>query len=764
MAYIKERESTHIYHVNRMSKEEMDLMVGRCIHEQPAYCAAVCPFKLDTKRLLQLAASGDFKKALAVYEKITPFPILLSSGCEAPCEGKCKLCSLGDGISIREVEKAVARFGEKGKRSSVFRMRKKKKAVIFGSGLFPLFLAGELEKKMYPTTICCRENSCLEYVCAAAPFLSEKDQKEEAARLKSMDLSFVFGFELTKENISGKAGEYDLVCASEEIAGLLYPGEEADPNIMAIEERRFITGKTDGVMLSALAAKKAAMSADRYAQNLSAYNNRTDEGIADTKLYTDVSEVVPVPRVFCGPEGYTKEEAIKEASRCIQCHCDACMKSCAYLAEYKKYPGLLGREIFNNTQIIMGDHPMNRPMNSCALCGQCTVVCPNGFDMSAICKSARENMVSTDKMPLATHEFALMDMIFSNTEAFFCRPQPGYETCRYVFFPGCQAGAIAPAVVEAAYKDLMQRLDGGVALMLGCCGAISDWAGRYEMTKEHRSFLKNELAKLGDPVIITGCPTCTGQLKEAGENTVIGIWEILEQIGIPSEAKGFEMPVAIHDACGARGDETTQKQIRKLLSSAGCETVEVKDSKDKAGCCGYGGLTAYANRDVAKKMTEKCLEKTEAPYVTYCFACRDRFAREGRTSRHLLEFLYSAEASETPDLSEKRYNRLMLVQQMRNNIWNEEAFMETKEFSVTYTEEVIEMMDQRMILKSDVEQVLQDYRETQEAILDGETGQLLARSRIGNVTFWVRFVETEGGYQVFRAYSHRMNIEKRAGQ
>ena len=31
------------------------------------------------------------------------------------------------------------------------------------------------------------------------------------------------------------------------------------------------------------------------------------------------------------------------------------------------------------------------------------------------------------------------------------------------------------------------------------------------------------------------------------------------------------------------------------------------------------------------------------------------------------------------------------------------------------------------------------------------------------MTFWVRFVETEEGYLVRRAYSHRMNIMKRVG-
>ena len=37
MTYIQERGSTHVYHVNRMSKEEMDHMISLCVHEQPAY-------------------------------------------------------------------------------------------------------------------------------------------------------------------------------------------------------------------------------------------------------------------------------------------------------------------------------------------------------------------------------------------------------------------------------------------------------------------------------------------------------------------------------------------------------------------------------------------------------------------------------------------------------------------------------------------------------------------------------------------------------
>ena len=763
MTYIQERGSTHVYHVNRMSKEEMDHMISLCVHDQPAYCVAACPFKVDTKEMLFYAAKGNFKKALAIYEKITPFPMILCDGCTAPCEEKCKLCEIGDGVSIREVERAIVRYGESGKRSSVFRIRKKKKAVIFGSGLFPLFLAGELERKMYPTTIYCQEENYEEYIAAAA-HLSESDCRNEAKRLKSMDLVFEFGCSLDPVFIREKMELADVVCASEEIAQKLAPQEEADIEIMLREQARIVSGSTQSVMDAAFSAKRAALTVDLLVQNLSPYSNRGSEGAVTTRLYTNIEGIKGSERIPCGAEGYSKEEAVEEAKRCIQCHCDECIKSCVYLSEYKKHPGLLAREIYNNTQIIMGDHPMNKAMNSCSLCGQCTVTCPNGFDMSQVCRSARENMVSTDKMPLAPHEFALMDMLFSNSEAFLCKPQPGFDICRYVFFPGCQAGAIAPDVVMDVYEDLCRRVEGGVALILGCCGAISEWAGRYEMTEKVNEQLKQELAKLGEPAIIAGCPSCMKQLKESTGAVVTGVWEILKEIGLPETARGLEVPVAIHDACGARGDVHTQDTIRELLTEMGCTVENTEYSRDLSPCCGYGGLTAYANKDMAAKMAAKCLERSDAPYVTYCMACRDRFVREGRESRHILELLYGDHACSMPDISEKRYNRLMLKEKLLKNIWNEELMMEKKDYTVTYTEDAIRMMDERMILKSDVERVLADYRESQEAVLDEETKELVARSRLGNVTFWVRFIETEEGYLVRRAYSHRMNIMKRVGQ
>ena len=753
---IEERASTHVYRQKRMfTKEELEAREHLCVHEQPPYCNAACPLKLDAKAMTAAVAAGDFDRARALYEKITPFPHILCAACEAPCEKKCKLWEAGEGISLRALETAALRYGAPTKKRGLLR-KKAKKAAVFGADLFSLFLAGELSRKMYPVTIFCREENCEDLLRACAPELAEEVLASSVQALKGMDIAFHWGVDPVG-TFREHAAEFDLLCAGFDTAEALFPGLTVDEAVMVCREQKLITGKTEGVLGAAFGAKKAALSADRLAQNLDPANTRGEEGSVETRLYTSLEGVEPSKRIAC----VDKESAVAEAGRCIQCRCEECVKGCAYLQHYQKFPRILTREIYNNVSIIMGDHMMNKPINACSLCGQCSVLCPNGYDMAEVCHMARQNMVTTGKMPLAPHEFALMDMVFSNDEAFLCRPQPGYEHCKYVFFPGCQATAIAPATVRAAYRDLCSRLDGGVALMLGCCGAICDWAGRYEMYDDTVKFLDDQLASLGNPVVIAGCPTCKKELSVHEGLEIQGIWEILETIGLPEQAKRLNKPIAIHDACGARGDADTQQSIRRIAESLGCQVADTPYSGDKSPCCGYGGLTQYTNREVAKEMTEKCLERSELPYLSYCMACRDRFAREGRESMHLLELVYGTAADQCPDISAKRFNRLSLKNQLLEEIWKEKVSAVDLGFTIEYTPEAESMMDDRMILKTDVIRVLQHLRETGEAIRDEESGLDLTRARLGNVTFWVKYEEIDGGYRVHRAYSHRMNIVNR---
>ena len=553
----------------------------------------------------------------------------------------------------------------------------------------------------------------------------------------------MYGCELSGEFIASEKDEYDLVCVSREAYALL-GGSGPDPVTLCDSALGVLArpGADASVIGAFYDARRAGVSADRLAQGMAPDSARGGEGPVTSTLYTDLSAVTPSRRV--AESGvYSPVEAQSEAARCIQCECTECIKGCAWLQHYGKFPRIMTREIYNNVGIIMGDHMMNGAINSCALCSQCTVTCPNGYDMAEICLSARRNMVDTGKMSLAVHEFALLDQLFSNGEAFLCRAEPGFEKCEYVFFPGCQAVAVAPEAVWRTYADLRARLGGGVAILLGCCGIISRWAGREELFNETLAQLRDALASLGNPKIITACPTCTKTLAQLGECT--GVWDILLEIGLPADAPHAVGEVTLHDACGARGDAHTQRAVRGLAGKLGCSVAEPAYSGERAPCCGYGGLAGFAKPEVAAEMTAFALEGTAGVQLTYCMGCRDRYARAGAEGAHILELVYGAAAGAPPGISEKRRNRLDVP----------------LDFRLEITGEARALMEERMVLDTDVVSVMRAYHASGEAVLENDTGLLVTRLRIGNVTFWVKFTEDADGYTVHRVYSHRMTIETR---
>ena len=87
--------STRAYRTKQLyTKEELERREALCVHEQPAFCSAACPLKLDAREFARLCAEGDFTAARAMLERITPFPIILACGCGAPCSSACRLGEL----------------------------------------------------------------------------------------------------------------------------------------------------------------------------------------------------------------------------------------------------------------------------------------------------------------------------------------------------------------------------------------------------------------------------------------------------------------------------------------------------------------------------------------------------------------------------------------------------------------------------------------------------------------------------------------------
>ncbi|MBQ6427228.1 MAG: aldehyde dehydrogenase, partial [Oscillospiraceae bacterium] len=294
---IEERGSTHVYRqIKMLSEEELVLRENRCVYEQPAYCVAACPLKLDTKAFMDAAAKGQIDKALQLYEKIAPFPAVLAAGCEAPCERKCKLCELGEGVAVRDVEQAVVRFGKRPVVKGFLRMKKKQTVVLFGSGLFILFLTGELVKKNYPVTLICPQKDRESWLRAAADpaGLPEAAVLHDAGLLEKMDLTFRGEEMPDAQQIREAAETYNAVCVSPSLVRSLFPESETDEAVMYDRNLRLVTAPSAcdaGVLAAAEAAKRAALSVDRIVQKLDPSNMRGTEGAVETRLYTNLEKV-----------------------------------------------------------------------------------------------------------------------------------------------------------------------------------------------------------------------------------------------------------------------------------------------------------------------------------------------------------------------------------------------------------------------------------------------------------------------------------------
>ncbi|HCT91617.1 MAG TPA: aldehyde dehydrogenase [Lachnospiraceae bacterium] len=719
------------------SQEELHEREAVCTRDDPPGCQAACPLHIDMRAVCDCAAKGNYVKAAAVIRTVTPFLHLLAKNCGGTCVKGCKLAECGDGIALKAMERACALYGGSGKVSRFMLPKKNRKMAVAGDDLFALACLWELGKKGYEVFWYTACGSMEEILVGWG--LTEEEIRGELTAFQGLRIEKERREVLLRDDLPGFLDGKDGGCISPAAGWTALPDGFYTAEIR--ESAEWILAD----------AKHAALLAERYVQGV---HGEPEKGPVESRLFVTM-DGVEGSRALAAVDSVTKESATAEAARCIQCQCLECVKGCVYLQHYRRNPRAAIREIYNNMSIVMGNHMANGMINACDECGQCQTACPNGFDYPDVCRIAKHTMVETKKMPPSAHEFALLDQEFSNGEAFFAKAAPGYDQCRYLFFPGCQAGAVSPDTVEAAYADLRARLTGGVGLVLGCCGAISKWAAREDLSAKAMEQFVSAWERMGRPAVICACPTCKQVFSEHTDMEVVGIWDILLSLGWERRGSGT---VAVHDACSARGDARTQEGIRAFAEALGYRVEEASLSGDLSPCCGYGGLVKYANPEVSRKKAEFAAGRTKQKLLTYCMACRDQFSRAGKDTCHILELAYGVEPGPVPGLSERRANRLKLKQKLLRDVWKESFEVDTMA-AIDYAKGVEAQMETRMILKSDVAGVLKAYEASGEAVYDEETGWLSAGARFGNVTFWVKFTEDGGVYTVRGAYSHRMTVE-----
>jgi len=735
---------------------------------------------VDIASLAGEIVKGDYKNAYKVLEKRLPFAGIFAMICDHPCESSCVRDMP---IRVSDLERAAVMYGNAPKKRLVTLPKKKGSVAVVGGGVSGLSAAFELNKKGYLVTVYERSERLGGRIWDFEGGRISRELIDEQLRLvDEMDVKLEFGRKISVNALALLTNEYDAIYLGTGVWEEFLP--VVPDTFQVLNSPVFAGGRllgTNSIIESVSNGRRAALSIERYTQKISLTASREGEGSFETPMRYNTAGVAPLAANELNGGFYTKEEAASEAERCLKCRCDECVKACAHLRKFDMAPKAYARQILINDDVIMGTRYANTMINSCAMCGLCGEQCPQGIDMREIVREARASMVETGKMPPSAHDFALRDMEFCSGGSFFMVKKPPVKEggsegpeIGYMFYPGCQLPASCPEHVEKAYRYLLSHISEGVGLMLGCCGAPADWAGRREMALENVEKIRRAWEESVKPVFITACTSCMSVFERyLPEIEIVSLWEIMDEYGLPDAATGRSdgRALHIHDACGARYNGKVQDSVRQMVTNMGYKIKEFRYSREKTKCCGYGGMVFYANRDQAKDFVDDRIRESKEDMIVYCAMCKDLFANAGKRTYHILDLIF-ADDPETyalkkmPSLSDRRANRAGLKRKLLWELWNESVGNcrgessngKTGSAKLTIPQAVLGAMEERLILLEDVEDVLEYARQSGQRFFNTEDNSFLAGFRKKNVTYWARWAEKEDGAHIINVYSHRMAI------
>jgi len=726
---------------------------------------------VDVKALAEEIEKGDFVKVYKILEKKLPFPRILGRICDHPCEDVCVRESIGGAIEISQLETAAVIYGYTPPKKMLPVPKNKKKIAVIGGGLSGLTAAVDLEKKGYEVTIYEKSNKLGGQIWAYTEKVSKDIIEDEINNIEKKGIQILYNTPVDPQALQNLLLEYDAIYLG---TGTWNEDLHINPVTFQVDEISVFVGgrlatKKNSVIFSASTGRRAAISIERYLKGVSMTASRDLEGSFETPLKMNLDGIPEKEATKKSGEIYNEEEAVKEAKRCLKCQCSKCKDVCTHLQEFNIVPKNYARNINHNERIILGTHHANKKINACTQCGLCTEVCEDNVDMKKIIKETRQSMAERGKMPISAHDFALRDMEFSNSSRFFmAKKQPGKEKVEYVFYPGCQLPASHPEYISKIYKYLMAKIEEGVGLILGCCGAPARWGGRLDLLSNGAQQIKQEWEEMGRPTFILACSSCMETFTEAlPDIPFISLWEVIDKYGLPENTIMHQGKLLnLHDACATRYNNEVHESVRSIVSKIGCEIKELKYSKKLTKCCGYGGLVYYANRDQAKKFVRDRIEQTSHDLLVYCAMCKDLFVEGGKKSYHILDLLFAVDMDKValrsiPSISLRHENRMDVKRMMLQDIWEEKPNMgigQKSDLHIILSEDVTKLMEERYILVEDVEKTIENSIEKEESLFNPENKEFLAKLRIGHITYWVRYEKVGKEIMVKSAYSHRMEV------
>ena len=730
-----------------------------CFNGEPASCTFACPYHIDLRSFLKKATRGRWDSCYKDLINAVAFPYIACSICPKTCVNSCQRTLIGDApVAINDIEMACIEYAKSHSPESFSVTKKTQRIAIVGAGICGLTAAFFLSQKQFNVVV--YEKSDL----IGGSLKNHPDFTKFEDDINSKFISGRVSFERSHEicDISELDGFDAVILATGSESNTFDLTSTRDPKTFQTRlPHVFACGKLCGC--NDYEALYEGISVANLAE---AYilSGTPDFGVKEWNLsnctrFVEHTDAVSAPLTEKSGEIYTKDEAKKEAARCLQCDCTACLNICEFMRKYKKKPTKLATEVYMDSQVRppITAHSATLAVYSCNLCGKCTDACSATVDLPGLFCFSRQSRVERNDYPPAFHEFWLQSQKFFSGEAGYTF-SPDDKACEYAFFPGCQLAAADPKYVETAYEFLRENYSAGI--ISSCCGAPSYWGGDKKLLDENTDKIRTQWENMGKPKLVTACASCTKMLNMVlPEAEVVSLYTLLDAKSVNCDLSGFES-VSVFDPCAVNITPEVKASVRNI---AGRSTTAVTDYDSDGQCCGNGGHIKLADFSLYSNIVKNRAADSESPYLVYCVNCREVFKAQGKDTKHLLEAVFGFNAGKTPHLEDKRRNGIMAkisLLEKYKNVSFEPSVNPWDDVKINVPEDVRIKMEDKMLTDSDVRETIWNAGQTGEGFYSPETGVYLSCLVKPVLTYWAEYKKNGDTFDILNVYCHRMHFRE----
>ena len=165
------------------------------------------------------------------------------------------------------------------------------------------------------------------------------------------------------------------------------------------------------------------------------------------------------------------------------------------------------------------------------------------------------------------------------------------------FMDGCNLSAYSPYQVEQVLIFLRTIYGEKLRGISNCCGKPTLMLGEIEHFRKKYDLLENDFSHYNLNTIIVACQNCYKTISNHSDIQVISLWNVLEEhLKIEEDSTLKDSVISIQDSCSVRNVPSIHRSVRNLLTKKGYSIEESKYCKDKALCCGMGGMVGMQDR------------------------------------------------------------------------------------------------------------------------------------------------------------------------